>query len=364
MKPQESFPDLLARRAPARDFSQWFRDCGQIPMTAAEWVDSVIPAARAIGGFDWMAESQTEHVRCALVDFVIHVFTKMRPSDLYTAHLEPEMFQEFLSWMESRPDSKVVRFCWELLAHDRTQTPMPVNWLEWSGRLKGPISRDATDLAVSVTEESDAMFWWPDERWNFVRWDRDSQPYFEMLSHSSYLVRAAAAKAVGQIFLGLKIKAEAPSGPPLREILAVIQELEIKTPGVAGPFLHGAGWQFANDDWAPFIGDMDMKAWFLETLRRSGQEPDVPCIQSLEFYAHELFANDGRAIQEFLIMGRKYLAVMTATQAPQAIPMLRPVLEEMASSADPEISAAIGEYLTVRSHHVGSQHVAGDGPWL
>ena len=58
-----------------------------------------------------------------------------------------------------------------------------------------------------------------------------------------------------------------------------------------------------------------MRAWFLETLRRSGRERDVPHIQSLEFYADELFATDAHAIRKFLRMGRTELAVMTATEA-------------------------------------------------
>ena len=44
--------------------------------------------------------------------------------------------------------------------------------------------------------------------------------------------------------------------------------------------------------------------WFLEVLRTSEREPDVPHEQSLEFYAHEFFSGDAEAIEEFIRMGR------------------------------------------------------------
>ena len=59
--------------------------------------------------------------------------------------------------------------------------------------------------------------------------------------------------------------------------------------------------------------------WFLDVLRTSGRERTVPYGQSLEFYAHELFDLDAGAIEEFLMMGRKKLAAMTATESPHKI---------------------------------------------
>jgi hypothetical protein len=89
-------------------------------------------------------------------------------------------------------------------------------------------------------------------------------------------------------------------------------------------------------------------------------EPHVPHIQTLEFYAHELFASDVNAIREFLKMGRRHLAVMTATEEPNAIPELLPVLTEMAASSDPALAAAIREYLSAESHHAGLSHLYTD----
>lgn len=97
-----------------------------------------------------------------------------------------------------------------------------------------------------------------------------------------------------------------------------------------------------------------MRAWFLETLRTSRQpEPETPHLQTLEFYAHEFLSGDADAIRELLQMGRLELAVMTATEEPEAIDHLLPVLTEMAASEDPRVSAAIRKYLAEREQHAG-----------
>lgn len=143
----------------------------------------------------------------------------------------------------------------------------------------------------------------------------------------------------------------------MSNILAMIQNREAIAPGIAGPFLNGANWSVAPEEWAQFGGDIDMKSWFIETLRVSSVEPKVPHIQTLEFYAHELFAFDVDAVREFWKMGRCDLAVMTATEEPNAIPEMLPVLRAMAASGDPAVSAAIREYLSAEFHHAGLHHL-------
>ena len=142
----------------------------------------------------------------------------------------------------------------------------------------------------------------------------------------------------------LEPQAELKGAPRLGDLLSLIQTRETETLGIAGPFLHGARWS-VEPEWSSFSAGVDMGAWFVETLAKSGLEPSVPHIQSLEFYAHELFAFDANAIRQFMKMGRTYLAVMTATGAPGAIDELLPLLDEMAASDRPGVSAAIREYL-------------------
>lgn len=264
---------------------------------------------------------------------------------------------DFMCWVESLPDYTVVRFCWDLLTNDRAFTPDPVWWLRRSGRLSGPISYENIGLAVALADEADAMFWWPESRWSMVTWDAGIAQYIDLLGHESYLVRSAASLALGRLFYGTWTKRAGRKTPSLSEVLTMIQHREAEAPGVAGGFLNGANWSVEPEAWSTFGGDFDMRPWIIETLRKSGRERPVPHIQGLEFYAHELFAYDGNAIREFLIMGRTHLAVMTATEEPAAIPELLPVLREMAASGDPALATAITEYLSIGSTHAGLQHL-------
>jgi hypothetical protein len=134
-----------------------------------------------------------------------------------------------------------------------------------------------------------------------------------------------------------------------------VHERQLVNAGIAGAFLHGAGWSIDTEDW--FLTDFDFRSWFLDTLRVGKPEPDIPHVQTIEFYAHEFFDLDEDAIRGMLLMGRKSLAVMTATDRPEAIDRMRGVLEEMANSDDPDVARAIQEYLKVGAHHAGLQYM-------
>jgi hypothetical protein len=326
-------------------------------LNATDWMNLLEAVARAVGDLGWMSDRDKRIARSCILEFSRHAFTDLRPSSEPSRKAVQEACKDLVTWIESLPDASVAAFCWDLLKYKRNLTPEPVFWLVHSGRLSGAISYDNIRLAVSLADEGDSMYWWPEERWMFANWERDSQPYLALLSHSSYLVRAAASKALGRLFYNLTTKASGGCAPPPPEILGMIHAYEVKTAGVAGPFLDGADWSCAETDWQRFSSGMDIKAWFIETLRQSDRERYVPDIQSLEFYAHEFFSRDADAIREFLKMGRKDLAILTATQDQAAISALLPVLKEMAASNDEDVSTAIRHYLSSPSHHEGLQYL-------
>ena len=137
-------------------------------------------------------------------------------------------------------------------------------------------------------------------------------------------------------------------------MLDFIQKQERKRAGVAGAFLQGADWlSFAFDNEWLIPAGYDMRAWFLETLRTSSRERDVPTIIPLEFWAHEFFSCDAAAIEEMLNMGREHLALLTATEEPQCIDRLLPLLTKMSQSPSPRVAGAIQMYLKERRHHAG-----------
>ncbi|MBC7925835.1 MAG: hypothetical protein H7039_09275 [Bryobacteraceae bacterium] len=355
---RESFPSLLARRAPTLEFLKWFRAYpAPEALSGPEWMELVPPVAEAVADLAWMTKPHRASVERCILDFVQHAFTVLWRPEEHSASNVRETLKGFVIWLESLPDKTVVRFCWDLLSNCRSFTPEPVWWLKHSGRLSGAISYNSLALAVALADEGDAMYWWPPERWSVVYWETGSVPYLELLNHSSYLVRASASFVLGRVFYGVHTETSSGRAASLSSILAIIRDREVITAGVAGPFLQGANWSIEPETWSSFGRDFDIKSWFMETLRDSAREPEAPHLQTLEFYAHELFHSDGNAIRKFLQMGRRELAVMTATEEPEAIPELLPLLREMSMSSDLAVASAIREYLSEEFHHAGLRHL-------
>jgi hypothetical protein len=342
-------PGILADRSNPRDLIECVI-AFQFPcdVTEEEWLAATkivapIPAA----DLSWMDAPNQSLLRHDCVQFIQNALIKSWPGYIKEQALKDSLLP-FVTWLETRKDREVVDFAWEILkAHLRSEyytTSDPVYWMKRSGRLQGEISFDNLQLAVSLAEEHKAMYWWPDQRWMVTLWPRESAPYLELMNHESYLVRAAAAGCLGQIYMHCSREK-----PPLADIMEFLKQQEHRNAGVAGPFLMGAGWGL---EWK--VGaEFDYRSWFLETLRGSERERFVPHEQSLEFYAHEFFWADADAIEEFLDMGRKKLAVMTATESPEKIYELLPLLQKMAASEDQEIAAPIRVYLAEGRTHAG-----------
>lgn len=358
---EEAATGLINEKAGTKQFRELIEDIRlSFVLPPDRWLSCVEALASILcSDLDWIELRNRNSVKCSgtrcLVAGLTSGFSTSRPvyGEVKTAT------QPFIDWIGGGDDHAVVEFCWDVLAFwDRTggggNALEPIYELKHSGRLQGEISLQYIDLAVTLIEEAERMFRWEEERWELVQWQRDSVVYLGALSHSSHLVRAAGARATGQLFIGC-----AQSGfavPPISELMSLIGGIECETPGVAGPFLHGAGWGLG--DCAVFAESFNFRAWFLETLKNSAREPDVPHCISLEFHAHEYLSSDALAIEQLLHMGRKNLAVHTATESPENIDKLRGVLHAMAHSSDPEVSQAIRTYLEERRHHAGTEFLS------
>jgi hypothetical protein len=176
------------------------------------------------------------------------------------------------------------------------------------------------------------------------------------MEHNSYVVRGCAAKALGRLHHGCWTTGK--SVPPTGEMLAWKQREEAKGSGVAGAFLDGAQWGLER--WDKYAGNVDLRAWFLDTLRLGGKEANIPQVQTLEFYAHEFFDLDPDGIRELLRMGRPYLAVLAATESPESIDQMRNLLKEMLKWPDERVRKAIEAYLQNPCHHRGTEFFGPD----
>lgn len=348
-------PHLLRTRAPFAEMVECYRRFA-LPSnpTVEQWTEAVGAATSMCGSaLGWISGEERAALFEMLISIVQDAITKFWPEEAMPRTAIRGALSDFTACMETQRDDRLLQFCWDVLsARPRRRSSgayTPLLWMNSSGRLSGAMSFENIELAITLLDEAEAMYWWPAERWRLVRWPRDSQPYCDGLLHSSCIVRATAARALGELFYGCGTQ-PAAEAPLVAETLALIRNCERKTPGVAGPFLQGAHW--STD---PFLAGQpfDFRGWFLDMLRGGGREPWVPHMQSLEYYAHQFFARDGAAIEQMLEMGRDHLALLTATTAPDAIPDLMPVLTKMSDSRKPWIAQAMRKYLVVRRRHAG-----------
>ena len=353
---------LIGKSAAAAEFTNLaLRAEMRAGLSGPEWTDSIGTLARiAAEDFSWLSPGDAVRLRFSASRQISVGLTECWPFQTESPTEEDlkELLGAYVDWIASQPDSRVCSFCWSILrAQPRRQgsnAQLPIYWLVRQGRLSGDIAMSSIELAVTLTDEENAMFWWPDERWSIVRWDTAAIPYLHFLNDESSLVRAAASKALGRLHAALRDSDEATNGlPPLAELLDMIGSRERSSAGVAGPFLEGSDWGI--DDWQDLLGDFDIRRWFLDTLRHSDSEPDWPEAQALEFYAQEYFAADGAAIEEMIDMGREELAFMTATANSNNIEVLRPVLEQMARSNDERLAKSMQGYLAEHGQRSGKQ---------
>jgi hypothetical protein len=357
-----SIPELLDQRAECSNLVSAMKAQTLAPtLTTNQWVERVSAVVAVTkSDLDWLNQDERRYLHLTLISYVKKALTEFYPNSRVPDEDMETALREFVHWMAVQDDSLVLDFVWDVLEYvprrGWTTAWAPVRWLEWSGRLSRDISYDSLELALTFRDEAENMYCWPDERWDLADWQRDSQVYFTCTSHPSYVVRAWAAMALGRLYLNC-IGARRSNTPSVAEILKWVQEQQLINPGIAGAFLNGTDWSMKSEDLSAFSNGFDFRSWFLDTLRLAKSEPDLPHIIPIEFYAHEYFELDEDAIREMLRMGRKRLAVMTATQAYEAIDRMAAVLQEMANSDDGNVARAIQEYLKVRAPHAGLRYM-------
>jgi hypothetical protein len=160
--------------------------------------------------------------------------------------------------------------------------------------------------------------------------------WLKLLDHPSDYVRACAAYQLGNF-------SDEETFPDRAELFVIIGDKERDRPGIAGPF------------WAPqYSGGIDLDreqtehatAWMLDLLeQRQGPIPaDMP-FNDIVFYLHELCCFSPDHMWRMLRGGNAVLALMTATEMNERVDGVEPILEALASDADPNIAQRARNHL-------------------
>lgn len=83
-----------------------------------EWVPPVVNAVAELG---WMTDRDGRLVQRYVLDFALRAFTQLWKS---SSAIGEEALRPFITWIKALPDDAVVAFCWDLLANDRSVTPI------------------------------------------------------------------------------------------------------------------------------------------------------------------------------------------------------------------------------------------------
>jgi hypothetical protein len=153
--------------------------------------------------------------------------------------------------------------------------------------------------------------------------------WLALLDHPSDYVRGCAAYQLGNV-------SDEDTVPDRQTVFGIVGDKERDRPGIAGPF------------WSPQYHDMDdtkwqyATQWMLDLLeQRRGPAPplgEMP-FNDIEFYLHELCCFSPDLMWRMLRGGHVALALMTATELNQRVEGVQPVLEALASHAEPSIAA-------------------------
>lgn len=184
-------------------------------------------------------------------------------------------------------------------------------------------------------------------------WESAGESLVGCLDHADGMVRAYAARALGQRYLD----DAAELTPPLPELVAMLTAQEIERPGIAGPFF--SNWYDYGVDEFGKRAEVDVDEWFCTILaRRQQAEPNtLPCSNGIDFFAHEIFGGRPGYVRKLLDMGHEELALEAATEHDERIDDMEPLLVELGDSADAEVCRLAAWHLA--SHH-RSIHAAGE----
>lgn len=184
-------------------------------------------------------------------------------------------------------------------------------------------------------------------------WERLGESLLGSLDHADEMVRAYAARGLGQRYCD----ASAELSPPLRALVTLLTAKEIERPGIAGPFF--SNWYgFGMNDFVERAG-VSVEDWFCTILaERKHPEPDtLPCSNGIDFFAHEIFGGRAGYVRRLLDMGHRELALEAATEIDDEVEDMEPILVELGDSAEAEICRRASWHL---AYHYRRLHAAGE----
>lgn len=163
------------------------------------------------------------------------------------------------------------------------------------------------------------------------------------------MIVAGAARVLGAFYAeeALPDGAQAPSP---KDMLEMLGDLETHRAIACGGFVCGfdtdcAGLHALKSDGRLINAGFVLDDWILHVITRDDYEPYLPNAQALWFYIHEHYCADPKMVMTFIDKDRSWLAMMCATEVHEAVDGMKPVLERLATDADPQVADMADQHL-------------------
>jgi hypothetical protein len=163
------------------------------------------------------------------------------------------------------------------------------------------------------------------------------------------MIVAGAARYLGALHEGGRFEST-PEAPDLNAMLDRLSRLSRYRAIACGAFICGfdadfAGLSALSSDARLSEAGFSIDDWIVRIVAGDDEEPYLPNAQALWFYIHEHYYADPAMVTKFIDLGRTWLALMCATEAPKKVSGMKPVLERLAAVPDRGIADAAKAHL-------------------
>jgi hypothetical protein len=182
-----------------------------------------------------------------------------------------------------------------------------------------------------------------------ISWPVCEQEIVTLLDDPHPMIVAGAARYLGALYAGGSFRST-PEAPDLNAMLDRLSLLPRYRAIACGAFICGfdtdiAGLSALSSDGRITEAGFSVDDWILKIVASDDYEPYLPNAQALWFYIHEHYCADAAMVTKFIDLDRAWLALMCATEVPEKLSGMKPVLEHLADVSDRKIADAAKAHL-------------------
>lgn len=218
---------------------------------------------------------------------------------------------------------------------------------EWMDDLeRRGLGQPGTRAALARAKELEELA----EKADPIPWETCATDVMPLLDDPHPMIAAGAARYLGALYAddGFAEEQGAPALPALLDSFSARPSLRR---AVCGAFIRGLDTEccglgsLVSD---PRLRGFDIDEWVIEALSLDEDEPFLPNVQALWFYVHEHYDTDPGFITRLIDLERPWIAMMCATERPERVEGMEPVLHRLADLPHPEVSTVAEAHLR---HH-------------